>query len=669
MNFIESLVSVDIVHAIGWTLIHSIWQILLIGLCLKILVFLYKNLSANSRYWLSASALILIIAVSVMTFFIYYSSENGIGYAKDFPFHEEFNAIQISHLDPAGFSSGLNQSILAIISQFISSNINVIVSFWLVGLLFFYIRFAGSYWYIHRLKNRNLHPLNNEWKSILHDLKYKLRINKVIRLAESTVIRIPMVIGHLKPIILLPVGMLTALPYDQVEAIITHELAHIKRNDYLINLIKSFFEVIFFYHPVAWWISSMMDDERENCCDDLTIKICGESSSLQNALLNLQELNQKPTYIAAALFKNNHQLLKRIKRMKTIKKTTHGKISGLAGILILLAGVAIMTTFSAFSPTSTDLPAEFQSYENPASVTLLSTTGDQYSEENSRVIIEDQKTDIIQSFPTPDSTKKVKKEKNIDTDVDIDADVDADVDVDMDKDIDKEKELQKELERAQVNMDKASKAYNKAMVDYYEAMAKTKDLKDIEAWTIAEGEYAKALALAELYIDNIDFDIPDFQEQFSAEMLEGIFEEFEKWSIDEQFDISFDLYEDALKLHEIEEALMEVEMIEQFKLIEDHLADQFELIEDNLADQIEELKNIRLLEMEAQILESRIKSELIKDGLINNETDDLSFRLSAKKLEVNGKKQQPEFHQKYLELYENLTGEKLEGTTTLIFED
>jgi beta-lactamase regulating signal transducer with metallopeptidase domain len=110
-----------------------------------------------------------------------------------------------------------------------------------------------------------------------------------------------MVIGHLKPIILLPVGMLTALPYDQVEAIITHELAHIKRNDYLINLIKSFFEVIFFYHPVAWWISSMMDDERENCCDDLTIKICGESSSLQNALLNLQELNQKPTYIAAAL--------------------------------------------------------------------------------------------------------------------------------------------------------------------------------------------------------------------------------------------------------------------------------------------------------------------------------------------------------------------------------
>jgi hypothetical protein len=355
--------------------------------------------------------------------------------------------------------------------------------------------------------------------------------------------------------------------------------------------------------------------------------------------------------------------------MKTIKKTTHGKISGPAGILILLAGVAIMTTFSAFSPTSTDLPAEFQSYENSISVTLLSTTGDQHSEENSRVIIEDQKTDIIQSFPTPDSTKKVKKEKDINTDVDIDADVDVDVDVDMDKDIDKEKELQKELERAQVNMDKAKKAYNKAMVDYYEAVAKTKYLKGIETWSIAEGEYAKALKLSELYIDNIDFDIPDFQEQFSAEMLEEKFEEFEKWSIDEQFDISLDLYEDALKLHEIEEALMEVEMIEQFELIEDQLADQFELIEDKLTDQIEELKNVRLLEMEAQILESRIKSELIKDGLINNETDDLSFRLSAKKLEVNGKKQQPEFHQKYLELYENLTGEKIEGTTELIFQD
>jgi len=663
MNFIESLVSVDIVHTIGWTLIHSIWQILLIGLCLKILVFLYKNLSANSRYWLSASALILIIAVSVMTFFTYYSSENSIGYAEDFPYHEEFNAIQVNHLDPAGFYSGLNQSIPAIISQYITTNIGLIVSLWLTGLLLFNIRFAGGYWHTHRLKKRNLLPLNNEWKNRLIDLKYKLRINKVIRMAESTVIQIPMVIGHLKPIILLPVGMLTALPYDQVEAIITHELAHIKRNDYLINLIKSFIEVIFFYHPVTWWISSMMNDERENCCDDLTIKTCGESSSLQNALLNLQELNQKPRYIAAALFKNNHQLLKRIKRMKTIKKTTHGKISGSAGILILLAGVAIMTTFSAFSPTSSDLPAGFQNYENYTSVTLLSTTGDQYSEENSRIIMEDQKTDIIQSFPIPDSTKKVKKEK------DIDADVDVDVDLEMDKDIDKEKELQKELERAQVNMDKASKAYNKAMVDYYEAMAKTKDLKDIEAWTIAEGEYAKALALAELYMDNIDFDIPDFQEQFSAEMLEGIFEEFEKWSIDEQFDISLDLHEDVLKLHEIEKALMEVEMIEQFELIEDQLADQFELIEDNLADQIEELKNIRLLEMEAQILESRIRSELIKDGLINNETNDLSFRLSANKLEVNGKTQSQEYHKKYLKLYEDITDEILDGTTTLIFED
>ena len=152
-------------------------------------------------------------------------------------------------------------------------------------------------------------------------------------------------------------------------------------------------------------------------------------------------------------------------------------------------------------------------------------------------------------------------------------------------------------------------------------------------------------------------------------MFEEMFDEFEKWSVDENFNMSMDLYENALKLQEVEKALMGVEMIEQLELIEDQLSLQMEQIEDILADQIEELRDVQKLELNVYKLESEIKSELLKDNLINNEKYDLSFRLSGKKLEANGNKQSPELHQKYLELYEDITGEILEGTTTLIFED
>ena len=104
----------------------------------------------------------------------------------------------------------------------------------------------------------------------------------------------------LKPVILLPVGLATSLPIDQVEAILAHEMAHIRRNDYLINLLKSLIEVVFFYHPVIWWISSTLETEREHCCDDITIRICGNEKSLQKALLNLQQFGQYQTALATA---------------------------------------------------------------------------------------------------------------------------------------------------------------------------------------------------------------------------------------------------------------------------------------------------------------------------------------------------------------------------------
>jgi len=681
MNLVETFVNTNLIHSLGWTLIHSIWQIILIGLTLRILLFLFISQSANVKYTISVSAYTLILIVSLITFISYFNSGTSFHHSESYSLSSQLSGGLASQSEQSNFSIATKQSLFPLIRSYISSNIHFIVVLWLTGLIIFYFRIAGTYWYVQRLKTRNLYPLNNNWNIKVNDLKNKLKIHKIIRFAESTAIQIPIVIGHLKPIILLPIGMISSLPYNQVEAIILHELAHIKRNDYLVNLIKSLVEIIFFYHPLAWWISSKIDDEREHCCDDMTIRIATKESSLQEALLNLQELkintknipSGKPTYIAAALFKNKHQLLKRIKRMKTQQNTKGNlrydkqkKFNGLAGILLLLISVAIIATFSAFSPSSSDLPETYQNLDISSTGSPL--TIEEPLNENIQIPQSDQQKTIIISVP--DSTKKAKKELDRDNDQDIDSDKDRDKDIDKDKELQKELErAELELEKAEIEIDKAMKVYDRAMIDYHKTLSKTNNSNDIEAWPITEKDYAKALALAELQLEQIEFAIPDMEELRITEILEDQLEVLEKLSLDEHLEISENLIEEAIKLNELEEELLSAEMIEKFELIEDKLNLQMAELEEVLENQIEELEDVQKLEFEAQLLETKIKSELLKDKLIKNEKDDLSFKLSLKKLEINGIVQSSTLHKKYLNLYEELTGEIIEGTSQLIFQD
>ena len=98
-----------------------------------------------------------------------------------------------------------------------------------------------------------------------------MRISRPVRLLESAIAEVPVVIGYLKPVILIPAGLLANLPVDQVEAILLHELAHIRRADYLVNLLQTMVESLLFYHPAVWWISHVIRTEREHCCDDFVL--------------------------------------------------------------------------------------------------------------------------------------------------------------------------------------------------------------------------------------------------------------------------------------------------------------------------------------------------------------------------------------------------------------
>ncbi|MCD4683532.1 MAG: M48 family metalloprotease [Bacteroidales bacterium] len=685
MNFVENMVNQDIFYALGWTLIHSIWQIAIIGLLLKLSLFLFKSKSPELRYWVSISAIILVVIISVKTFTNYFpdNSINGNSAVSS-------ELISLSGSSNEAFSNNYDayevreNLFFQNLTLWIGQNIIYIVGIWMLGIILFSIRLAGSFLFVQRIKNRTNFPMEKKWNEYLISIKQKLNIFRRVQLMESVITNIPMVIGHFKPVILLPLGLISSLPCEQVEAIITHELAHIKRKDFLLNIFKSMLEVVFFYHPVFWWISSMADDERENCCDDLTLSVCNETDSLQKALLNLQNLNNNTNKLAAALYQNNYQLLKRIKRMKTknlpkgcLRQNNHGFKGILAVLFILAAGIIVFMGTSAFSPKHSDIPNNDQIFGIIAP-TVTEITREPVDKHTPETVIEIVPENVIPNpslvEQKPDTVKKESSSGNVQLEIDENGNlIKVTKNGEELKEEEKEKyekmvsgikamkeeeyELQKvqeELEKtkevlkaAQEEMDKAAEEYNTALDMYYQKLSSTMDNSAFEAWSHASGDYAKALILSKIAEEKYNDIMWNFSEVWENVEKNELLESLEDIEFDEQFDLSQDLYEDVLKLQEME----------------------MDLIADKINLQIEELQDIKLFDLEMEVFESRIRSELVEDKLLKDEDDKLSFRISSKKLAVNGKKQSKELHEKYLRLCEDLFDEKFNDDREIIIED
>ncbi len=151
----------------------------------------------------------------------------------------------------------------------------------------FQVRAWGGWLAVSRMRRTGVCAAPAPWRERLEHLARALRVTRPVVLLESSLTGVPVVIGHLKPVILIPVGLLTGLPSEQLETILLHELAHVLRHDYLINLLQTIAESLLFYHPATWWISSVICDERENCCDDLVVAASGDAHRYALALTAL----------------------------------------------------------------------------------------------------------------------------------------------------------------------------------------------------------------------------------------------------------------------------------------------------------------------------------------------------------------------------------------------
>jgi beta-lactamase regulating signal transducer with metallopeptidase domain len=392
MNAIETLLDQPIFQALGWTLIHFIWQGALIAVLYLSVSMLLRRFTANVRYAAACGAMLLMLIAPAVTMLSIDSVPEHLPAAALIP-----EAPQSDQAGGANAQSAIDQLTLAgqteidprsaaqqnTIKQWaqerLPRTIPWLLALWFAGVFFLSLRFAGGLVMVQRLKRTETSARVQLWQEKLASLSHRLRVSRPVRLCESVLVEVPTVIGWLRPVILLPASALTGLSTEQLEALLAHELAHIRRYDYLVNLLQTSIETLLFYHPAVWWVSAQARQEREHCCDDLAVAACGDVLTYARALTAVEQLRGCEVQLAVAA--NGGSLLVRIQRLLRGRAPAHyGFESGLAGfialatVFILLAGAqtarlsrnakaaalknATVLTMSDSGPRATDQSAD-----------------------------------------------------------------------------------------------------------------------------------------------------------------------------------------------------------------------------------------------------------------------------------------------------------------------
>jgi beta-lactamase regulating signal transducer with metallopeptidase domain len=247
-----------------------------------------------------------------------------------------------------------------------------VVCFWLAGVLALSGRAGGGWIRAQRLRRRGCQPVSPQLADVFERLKERLHISAPVSLYASAVARVPMVIGSIRPYVLLPVTAITGLTEDQLRLVLAHELAHIRRHDYLVNLLQTAIETVLFYHPAVWWVSHQVRVERENCCDDHSIEICGDTAAYAGALAQLEEFRMQAPEAAVAA--TGGALLRRIRRLLEPEQATHAFSKSIAAIVaaIFVIGAAIAPSMLSLGETTQSSTLIAQS---PSTATDRATPG------------------------------------------------------------------------------------------------------------------------------------------------------------------------------------------------------------------------------------------------------------------------------------------------------
>lgn len=340
----ETILTQPAVQAFGWALLHSLWQGTVVAILLAGVMMLLRGRAANIRYVVACIALVLMLLLPVTTWWMRSMSTSELEASViSKPLSPDSSTTPTIAAQPQSENAAVNgsqPSWRTRLSLMLQKLLPWPTLAWLIGVLVLSLRLLGGTIYLRRIKSRETRPVEKKWKEKLGLLAGRLQVTKPVRLLESSIARVPMAIGWLRPVILLPTSALTGLTPQQLEAILAHELAHIRRHDYLVNLFQSTVETLLFYHPAVWWVSRRIRIEREYCCDDLAVAVCGDPLLYARALTRVERFRQSTPQLAVAA--NGGLLMSRIHRLVGIQSKRPPRFRGtLASVFV----IALVITF------------------------------------------------------------------------------------------------------------------------------------------------------------------------------------------------------------------------------------------------------------------------------------------------------------------------------------
>jgi beta-lactamase regulating signal transducer with metallopeptidase domain len=358
------LIPEPILRALCWTLLHSLWQGLLFAGVAGVVLVLTRRSAAALRYNLLCGGVVLFLIVSGFTFYQQLrmdgveQTRRAQGLDGSAVRGGDPGLMRIGIAEPAGY--GVSAGVDALTGYF-NTHAALVVLIWGIVFLARWVQLLSGWVHTQRIRHYENEPAPEQWRQRLAQLLEKLRISRPVSLLESALVKVPVVVGAVKPVILVPVGMLAHLSAEQVESILLHELAHIRRKDYLFNFIQHIIDTLFFFNPALRWVSSLIRAERENCCDDIAIRETGSRRRLIEALVSFHEYRHTASGYALGFATTENQVVRRVKRI--VDRTNHSLNAGerflLTGGLLVLC-TAFVTLRQGRGKAGQQVPTETQ---------------------------------------------------------------------------------------------------------------------------------------------------------------------------------------------------------------------------------------------------------------------------------------------------------------------
>lgn len=380
-----------VVESVGWVLVHFLWQGAAIAILLRLVLALAAPARPTLRYALGCGALALMVAAPAITAARLAttatpaptaplaleetprdahaaSASNGeiatttvdadAAAAVASEAHRADITLRSGYADPRepqrrASAWTLSSPIPRPIREGITAMLPWLVGAWAIGVMLLSVRLAGGWWRTRALRTRGIEAAPDACQRMATRLIARMRIARPVAFFVSSRVTAPIVFGHVKPVVLVPAAVLAGLTPSQLEAIFAHELAHVRRHDYLVNLLQTVIETVFFYHPAVWWVSRQVRQSREECCDDIAVAACGDRKDYVEALLGVEQMRHAaalaaPHAASAALGATDGSLLARARRLllDTDRESATPRLTASA-ITIAIAGIALAGISSA----------------------------------------------------------------------------------------------------------------------------------------------------------------------------------------------------------------------------------------------------------------------------------------------------------------------------------